>query len=92
MPSPDTAFVKQWCRIDGAEFDTILPTLIASATTLACHETGVDYLTTEMPEPVKVWCAAQVAYWLSNPEAGSDKKILQSPFHLGLLDPFRTYA
>ena len=42
--SPDTAFVKEWCRIDGAEFDIILPKLIATATTLACHETGVDYL------------------------------------------------
>ena len=89
---PDTEFVKEWCRIDGNEFDAILPTLIASATTLACHETGVDYLTLDMPGPVQAWCAAQVAYWLANPEAGSDSKIMASPVHVGLLDPFRTYA
>lgn len=89
--SPDTTFIKEWCRIDGSEFDIILPKLISAATTLACHETGVDYLATDMPEPVQAWCAAQVAYWIANPEAGSDTKIMQSPFHLGLLDPFRTY-
>ena len=89
--SPDTAFVKEWCRIDGTEFDLVLPTLISTATALASHETGIDYLTAVMPAPIQAWCAAQVAYWIANPEAGYEKRIMPSPFHAGLLDPYRTY-
>lgn len=90
MP-PDTAYVKAWCRIDGTDFDTILPGLISTATILACHETGRDFINEAMPEPVQAWCAAQCAYWINNPESGGDKKVMPSPFHLGLLDPYRTY-
>ena len=88
----DTAFVKAWCRIDGEQFDAILPTLIETATKLAIHETGTDYTVEAMPEPVQAWIAAQCAYWITNPQAGSDKRIMASPYHLGLLDPYRTYA
>ena len=91
MP-PDSQFVKDWCRIDGADFDNILPALIESATAQASHETGVDYSTEAMPEPVKVWCAAQVAHWIANPEASTVRALSVSPFLGGLLDPFRTYA
>lgn len=91
MALPDTAFIKAWARIDGDEFDAILPTLIDSAAVLANHETGQDFITNDMPAPVRSWCAAQVAYWLSQPEAGTEKKILPSPFHIGLLDPYRTF-
>lgn len=93
MPAPDLQFVMDWCRVDsGNGFDSILPTLIQSATLLASHETGRDYTAEEMPEPVQAWVAAQCAYWINNPEAGSDKKVMPSPFHAGLLDPYRTYV
>ena len=91
MPAPDLVLVKTWCRIDGAEFDAIMPTMIASATSLASHECGVDYATEAMPEAVQQWCAAQVAYWINNPEAATEKALTQSPFISGLLDPFRQY-
>jgi hypothetical protein len=92
MPAPDTAIVKQWCRIDGDEFDLILPVLIGSAAKLASHECGVDYSVETMPEPVQSWVCAQVAYWIENPESGSDDRMKPSPFLAGLLDPYRSYA
>ena len=49
MAAPTTEFIKAWCRIDGNEFDAILPAMIASATASASHETGHDYSTEAMP-------------------------------------------
>lgn len=91
MAAPETNFIKTWCRI-GSEFDAILPMMITSATTLAGNETGVDYQVEDMPEPVQQWVAANVSYWINNPDAATDKKSDPSPFLAGLLDPFRTYA
>lgn len=91
MPAPSTDFVKAWCRIDGDEFDAVLPTMISSAVTSACHETGVDYLVEDMPDCVKVYCAAVVAQWLANPEAGTANAIVQNPFLKSQLDPVRVY-
>lgn len=89
MPAPAIDFVKAWGRIDGDEFDTILPTLIASATALASHETGVDYGTEIMPEPVQHWVTANVSYWVKNPDAALDRTMNPSPFLDRLLDPYR---
>jgi len=92
MPAPETDLIKRWARIDGSEFDGLLPMMIETATALAGHETGVDYAAQEMPKPVQQWCAAQVSYWVNNPDAGAEKKVEVSPFLSGLLDPFRTYG
>lgn len=92
MSAPTTAFVKQWARIDGTEFDAILPTMIAAATKLASHETGHDYTTEAMPEPVQQWCAAQVSFWISQPDAATERPLVKSPFIDGLLDPYRSFA
>lgn len=95
MAAPTTEFIKAWCRIDGAEFDTILPAMIASATASASHETGHDYATEDMPESVKIWCAAQVAHWLATPEAAvspSGNNPQKNLFLDGLLDPYRLYG
>lgn len=86
MPAPDSSLVKAWCRIDD-QFDEILPMMIESATLLASHATGHDYAAEEMPTPVQQWVAANVAHWIENPAAASDR----SPILPGLLDPFRTY-
>jgi len=91
MP-PDMAFVKEWCRIDGTQFDAVLPSLIVAATTLASHETGNDYQTTATPAPVAVWIASTCAYWLDHPDTLVDKRTMPSPFLAGLLDPYRTHA
>jgi hypothetical protein len=91
MPAPSTDLVKTWCRIDGAEFDSLLPTLIASATSVASNETGVDYMTDAMPESVQIWVAANVSYWINNPDAAGTKAN-PSPFISGLLDPYRVYG
>lgn len=91
MPAPEIALIKVWARIDGAEFDAILPMLIASATALASHETGVDYIVEAMPDAVQHWCAANVSYWINNSDAASDRRADPSPFLDGLLDPYRTY-
>lgn len=87
----DTDFIKRWCRIDGTEFDAILPTLIDSAVILAGHETGRDYAVVEIPLPVQSWCAAQVAYWIDQPTAATERQMMKSPFVDGLLDPYRAY-
>ncbi len=92
MAAPETALIKTWARIDGTEFDTILPMMIASATALVIQETGVDYLTVAMPESVQQWCAAIVAHWINNPDAASDKTLVPSPFLGGLLDPYRQFG
>lgn len=92
MAAPDIDFIKAWCRIDGSEFDDVIPALIASATAGASHEVGVDYATEDMPESVQVWCAAQVAHWISTPEAASDKSLERNPFLSRLLDPYRVYS
>lgn len=94
MAAPTTEFIKAWCRIDGNEFDAILPAMIASATAISSHETGHDYRTETMPESVKMWCAAQVAHWLASPESvispsGNDPK--KNVFLDGLLDQHRLY-
>lgn len=91
MAAPTTEFIKAWCRIDGNEFDAILPAMIASATASASHETGHDYSTEAMPESVQMWCAAQVSHWLKNAEATTEKSILKTPYIDGLLDPHRLY-
>lgn len=92
MPAPDTALVKAWCRIDGNEFDSILPLMIDSATAIASHETGVDYTVEAMPDAVQQWVSANVSYWIENPNAANDKKADPSPFLSSLLDPYRTYT
>lgn len=91
MAAPDTALIKSWCRIDGDEFDTILSVMIASATSLASHETGVDYTVEAMPESVQIWVAANISYWINSPDAASEKRADPSPFIAGLLDPHRTF-
>jgi len=48
VPAPTIDFFKAWCRVDGDEFDAILPDLIAAATDQASNETGNDYTTVEM--------------------------------------------
>lgn len=94
MAAPTTEFIKAWCRIDGNEFDAILPAMIASATASASHETGHDFSTEIMPESVQMWCAAQVSHWLAMPDAavlpaGSNPQ--KNLFLDGLLDPHRLY-
>lgn len=95
MAAPTIDFIKSWCRVDGAEFDAILPVMIASAVTGASQETGHDYLTEDMPESVQIWCAAQVAHWLSSPEGviqptGNNPQ--KNLFLDGLLDAHRLYT
>lgn len=92
MAAPDIDLIKAWVRIDGTEFDATLPLMIASATSLASHECGVDYTVEDMPESVQQWVAATVSYWVNNPDAATDRKTEVSPFLSGLLDPHRTYA
>lgn len=92
MAAPEIALVKAWSRIDGAEFDAILPTMITAATALASHETGVDYTVAAMPAAVQQWACAQVSYWIDNPGAASDRTMDPSPFLARLLDPYRTYT
>lgn len=92
MPAPAIDFVKTWGRIDVDEFDAILPALIASATAMASHETGVDYSSEAMPEAVQCWVAANVSYWVDNPTAATDRAMSPAPYLSGLLDPYRTYS
>lgn len=92
MAAPETALIKTWCRIDGDEFDAILPTMITSATALASHETGVDYSSETMPASVQQWVAANVSYWIRNPDAASSGKVDPAPFLCALLDPHRLYG
>jgi hypothetical protein len=90
--SIDPDFIKQWCRLDGDAFDAVLDELLPAAVRLASHECGTDYSVEPMPEAVKVWCAAQCAYWIRCPEAAVERNLMPSPFHRGLLDPYRTWA
>lgn len=92
MAAPTTEFIKAWCRIDGSEFDAVLPAMIASATASASHETGHDYSTEAMPESVQMWCAAQVSHWLSSPEAAANVQSHKNLFLDGLLDQHRLYG
>lgn len=95
MPAPDTAVVKTWCRIDGTEFDTILPMLIADATAQAGHQVAQDsayYVANEMPASVLMWCCAQIAHWLETPSATTSGNAPQRNLFLdGLLDPYRQF-
>jgi len=91
VAAPSTSLVKTWCRIDGTEYDSLLPVMIAAATALASHETGVDYTTTTMPDAVQQWVAANVSYWINNPDAASAKRADPAPMLASLLDPYRTY-
>lgn len=84
-------YLKTWCRVDGNEFDDLMLSLADIAVKLASHETGRDFTIEPLPEPVQAWIAAQVAYWLDNPAASTEKQMLPSPFHRGLLDPYRTW-
>ncbi len=92
MAAPDIDLIKTWARIDDTSFDAILPMMITGATGLASHACGVDFVAEIMPESVQMWVAAQVSYWVNNPDAAADRKTEQSPFLNGLLDPHRTYA
>ena len=95
MAAPTIDFIKTWCRVDGAEYDTILPTMIASAVDGANQETGHDYSAEVMPASVQMWCAAQIAHWLSSPEGvvqptGNNPQ--KNLFLDGLLDVHRLYT
>lgn len=90
MPSPSTDLVKKWARIDGAEFDDMLPMVIDSATAQASHETGRDYAVDQMPAAVQHYVAVLAAYWVNNPDA-AESKAAPNPFLARLLDPYRTY-
>jgi hypothetical protein len=90
MPSPSLDFVKQWARIDGGEFDVLLPVLIDSATATASHETGRSYDVEDMPAPVQQYVAVMVAYWVNNPDA-AESKAAPNPHLVRLLDPYLTY-
>lgn len=92
MAAPELSVVKAWCRIDGSEFDAILPMMIADATARASHETGHDYMVEDMPGSVQMWCVAQIADWLKTPEASVDSPTKKNLFLDGLLDPYRKYA
>lgn len=91
MAAPDLALVKTWCRIDGTEFDDILPMMVSASVAIASHETGVDYSTEAMPEAVQQWCCAQIGYWINNPDAADAKDMKPSPFLARLLDPYRQF-
>ena len=92
MAKPDLQVVKDWCRISDDAFDNVLPVLIDSATALAVHETGIDYFTEYMPPPVETWVSAQCAYWVDQPAAATEARMVKSPFIDGLLDPYRSFA
>lgn len=98
MAAPDTALVKAWVRIDGSEFDAILPMLIADATAQAGLHVAQDpayYITNEMPGSVQMWCCAQIAHWLENPSASispTGNNPQRNLFLDGLLDPYRLYG
>lgn len=91
MAAPDIALVKLWSRIDGTEFDNLLPTMIASATALASHECGVDYTVEAMPEAVQQWVCAVVGWWLSNPDMPAASRNETPAFLARLLDPCRSF-
>jgi uncharacterized phiE125 gp8 family phage protein len=46
---------------------------------------------TDVPQAIRQFIAAHVAYWVRNPEAALDRAMSPSPFLSALLDPFRTY-
>lgn len=97
MAAPEIATVKAWCRIDGAEYDALLPLLIADATAQAGHHVAGDaghYLVTAMPASVQMWCCAQIAHWLEQPSAtvASGNAPQRNLFLDGLLDPYRLYG
>lgn len=46
---------------------------------------------TDVPQAVRQFIAAHVAYWLRNPEAALEQQMVRSPFLSALLDPFRTW-
>lgn len=87
----DIDIVKRWCRIDGSEFDTILPMMIESAIAIAEQETGRDYHAEEMPAAVLQFVCAHVSYWINTPDAALEKSMMPSPFVARLLDPYRLW-
>lgn len=48
--------------------------------------------TAAVPASVRTWILAQVAYWVRNPEAASDRVLTTSPLLAGLLWPHRRYG
>lgn len=89
MAQPDEDTIRQWCRLDGGQFDDVLPLLIAGATRHASHITGRNYESESMPENVQMWVAAQVSHWIANPDAMAKNEIAQHTMRL--LDPDRRY-
>lgn len=87
----DLEIVKRWCRIDGSEFDVILPMMVSSAVALAEQETGRDYSAEEMPPAVLQFVCAHVSYWINTPDAALEKSMMPSPFVARLLDPYRLW-
>jgi len=84
--------IKQWCRIDGNEYDQILALNISAAIALASHETGVDYTVNPIPASVQQWIAAHCAYWIDNPGLATGRDLQVLPYVSRLLDPYRQYS
>ncbi|MBW7903022.1 MAG: phage gp6-like head-tail connector protein [Rhodocyclaceae bacterium] len=94
----DPGVVKVWCRIDGDEFDAVLPMMLADAVAQAGHLVAgrADYYASgPMPASVQMWCCAQIAHWLETPSASvspSGNNPQRNLFLDGLLDPYRLYG
>lgn len=92
MPICTTDTVKAGARVDGTEFDALIPGYIATAQALIEHACGVAAGEFDDPPDAGVsQCAAAIAVMLiNNPQAGKDEfsPLLTS----ALLDSARTWS
>jgi uncharacterized phiE125 gp8 family phage protein len=92
---------SQYVLVPGVFFATIKPALNVTWPTLVdavgprvriTFKAGYGESGTSVPESVKLWIKANVAYWVRSPEAASDRVHTPSPFLASMLDPVKVWA
>jgi uncharacterized phiE125 gp8 family phage protein len=85
---------------EGVAFATVRPALNTTWPTLGAavgdrvrvtFKAGYGDTGAAVPESIKLWMKAQVAYWVRNPEAANERAMTASPFLSSLLDPERIF-
>lgn len=94
---------KQHLRIDHDADDTLIQSLILSATQMAEHELQRGLITREgtegygskpadVPMAIRQWIMVQVAHFYEQREAATQSELKPLPFVSCLLDPYRTWT
>lgn len=90
----DLTETKLYLRVDHAEEDALILSLIAAATAAAADYLNMplDQMTTTVPSPIKSAAMLMVNDLYENREAQTDRQLYRNTTYERLLNPYRAHA